>query len=219
MTVSCSSVSPPLASPNPEDAGQACCEELLLSKHLLGDAGTGSVGLLLQVSEARVLPPLALASPAGPRRAKVHSCGSLHISHKLGVLPICKETLRFQDTPDTNQRASRSSPELSLPQGPAQLAHCWPATKGAVGKAELTTPVLRPTGPCAHRGQKGTGTGPRSLLWGRGRLLPSLQLDWAPPGPQLWRPDPSVDWRLWAAGVARAKGSARVKLSFLLVQR
>ena len=91
---------PTAAPPNPGVGWQECCMQPLLSKHLLGDACTGSVGLLLQVGKAGMLPPLALASPAGLRRAKVHSRGGLHISHKLGVLPVCQETPRFKETPD-----------------------------------------------------------------------------------------------------------------------
>lgn len=205
---------PASCTPKSRGWGQACRRELLLSKHLLGDACTGSVGLPLQIGEARVLPPLALASPAGPRRAKVHSRGSLHISHKLGVLPTCKKTPRFQDTSVTNQRASHSSPDPSLPQGSAQLAHCRPATKGADGKAELPTPVPGQD-PEASSGASTDPPGRKAAETGaRGRLLPCLQLDWAPAGPQLRWPDPSADWCLCAPGAARAKGSGQVELFY-----
>lgn len=58
---------------------------------------------MLQVSEARVPPPLASASPASPGRAEIHTCGHLHVSHKLGVLPVCKHIPRSQETHGTNQ--------------------------------------------------------------------------------------------------------------------
>lgn len=71
---------------------------LLLGKDFLGDACPRRVGLLLEVREARVLPPAALASPAAPGRAEVHPGGRLHVPHELGVLPGCKQTPRFQRT-------------------------------------------------------------------------------------------------------------------------
>ena len=68
---------PPPVSQHPGQ-GTGHREERLLGKDSLGDARARRVSLPLEVGEARVLPPLALAFPARPGRAQVHPGSRLH---------------------------------------------------------------------------------------------------------------------------------------------
>ena len=74
-------------------------EEHLLGEHFLGNTRASRVSLPLEVGEARVLPPFALAFPTRPGRTQIHPGGRLNVPQELRVLPVCRQTLRFQKTP------------------------------------------------------------------------------------------------------------------------
>ena len=178
---------PPPVSQHPGQ-GTGHREERLLGKDSLGDARARRVSLPLEVGEARVLLPLALAFPARPGRAQVHPGSRLHVPQELGVLPVCRQTLRFQKTPTPTSPRPNPSMGGLRPVGPhgalmQEGNQVWRPGDKATGKRLRQAPgglwpTRPPAGPLACPCQRVGAGQPRPREQRPLRLLIGLKLTW-----------------------------------------